>query len=48
MMDIRSYNRQAWDRQVEGGNPWTIPVSPKEIAEARGGRWQVLLTFKFI
>jgi len=43
-MDIRSYNREAWDRQVADGNPWTIPVSAKEIASARAGQWTVLLT----
>ena len=43
-MDIREYNRIAWDRQVEAGNPWTIPVSAAEIAEARQGRWQIVLT----
>ena len=44
MMDIRSYNRDAWDRQVEGGNPWTIPVSPQKIADARSGQWEIFLT----
>jgi len=43
-MDIRDINRRAWDRQVEGGNMWTIPVSPEVIAEARQGRFQILLT----
>jgi SAM-dependent methyltransferase len=44
-MDIRAYNREAWDRQVEAGqNPWTLPVSPEEIAKARRGEWSVLLT----
>lgn len=43
-MDIRSFNRDAWDKQVEGGNPWTIPVSPKTIAAARRGEFSVLLT----
>jgi SAM-dependent methyltransferase len=43
-MDIRLYNRHAWDRQVEKGNRWTIPVGPKEIAAARRGDWQVVLT----
>jgi SAM-dependent methyltransferase len=43
-MDIRSYNRDAWDKQVEGGNPWTIPVSPEVIAAARRGEISVLLT----
>jgi SAM-dependent methyltransferase len=43
-MDIRSHNRDAWNRQVEGGNPWTIPVSSEVVAEARAGRWEILLT----
>jgi SAM-dependent methyltransferase len=43
-MDIRAYNRQAWDQEVERGNPWTVPVSPATIAAARGGDWQIILT----
>jgi SAM-dependent methyltransferase len=43
-MDILSYNREAWNRQVQSGNPWTIPVGPEEIAEARQGHWQIFLT----
>ncbi len=43
-MDIRSFNRDAWDKQVEAGNTWTIPVSPEVIAAARRGEVSVLLT----
>jgi SAM-dependent methyltransferase len=43
-MDVRDYNRRAWDRQVERGNEWTVPVGPEVIEEARRGRWSVLLT----
>lgn len=43
-MDILAYNRAAWDREVERANPWTRPVSPQQIAEARQGRFQVVLT----
>jgi SAM-dependent methyltransferase len=43
-MDIFSYNRKAWDREVEKGNEWTQPVSRAVIAEARQGRWQIVLT----
>ena len=43
-MDIRAYNRAAWDKQVERGNPWTIPVTPETVAAARRGEWSVLLT----
>lgn len=43
-MDIRDYNRKAWDRQVDDGNEWTVPVSPERVAKARQGEWSVLLT----
>jgi SAM-dependent methyltransferase len=43
-MDVRAYNREAWDRQVEQGNPWTQPVSPETIAAARRGEWSIVLT----
>jgi SAM-dependent methyltransferase len=43
-MDIRSYNREMWNKQVEHGNPWTIPASPEMIAAARQGEFSVLLT----
>jgi SAM-dependent methyltransferase len=43
-MDIRAYNRQAWDQEVERGNPWTVPVSPATITAARRGDWQIILT----
>jgi SAM-dependent methyltransferase len=43
-MDVASYNRQAWDRQVAKGNRWTVPVGPEVIAAARRGDWSVVLT----
>jgi SAM-dependent methyltransferase len=43
-LDIRVYNRAAWDRQVEMGNPWTRPVTSAQIAAARRGEWSVVLT----
>jgi len=43
-MDIRAYNRKAWDHEVENGSPWTIPVSHEIIEAARRGEWSVLLT----
>jgi SAM-dependent methyltransferase len=33
----------AWDRQVEAGSEWTVPVGPDVIAAARGGDWSVVL-----
>jgi SAM-dependent methyltransferase len=29
---------------VESGNPWTVPVSEREVRAARQGNWQILLT----
>jgi SAM-dependent methyltransferase len=44
-MDVRSYNRQAWDREVAGGESrWTQPVSPEVIEKARAGEYSILLT----
>jgi SAM-dependent methyltransferase len=44
-MDIRSYNREAWNREVEGGKSrWTQPVTPEVIAQARQGEFSILLT----
>src|ERR687894_546036 len=43
-MDVRGYNREAWDREVERGNEWTVPVEEDVIETARRGRWEVLLT----
>jgi SAM-dependent methyltransferase len=42
--DILLYNRQTWDRQVERGNPWTIPVTSGVVARARNGDWSIVLT----
>jgi 2-polyprenyl-3-methyl-5-hydroxy-6-metoxy-1,4-benzoquinol methylase len=44
-MDVRSYNREAWNREVEGGqNRWSQPVDAETIAKARQGKFSVLLT----
>lgn len=44
-MDIRSHNRDAWDRYVDDGeSEWTKPVSPEIIARARKGDFSILLT----
>ena len=43
-MDVRAFNRQAWDNEVAQGNPWTVPVTAEQIAAARQGHWQVVLT----
>ena len=44
-MDVRAYNREAWNREVDGGeSQWTKPVSPEIIAKARKGEFGILLT----
>ncbi len=42
--NIGEYNSRAWDSEVDSGNPWTIPVSPEEIARARKGDFTIVLT----
>jgi SAM-dependent methyltransferase len=43
-MNIREYNRAAWDQEVKRGNKWTLPVSPEVVTSARKGNWYILLT----
>jgi SAM-dependent methyltransferase len=44
-MDIRSYNREAWNREVQSGkNRWSQPVDSETIARAKQGNFSLLLT----
>jgi SAM-dependent methyltransferase len=43
-MDVRSYNRRAWDAAVDRRSEWTVPVGPEIIAAARRGEWAIILT----
>lgn len=43
-MDIRAYNREAWDRQVADKSCWTVPVDAETVAAAQRGEWHVILT----
>ena len=43
-MSVFDFNQRAWDRLVESGNRWTVPVSSEAIAKARDGDWQLVLT----
>jgi SAM-dependent methyltransferase len=43
-LNIRDYNRFAWNHQVDKNNKFTIPVDHETIAVARNGNFSVLLT----
>ena len=44
-METSSYNKEAWNRQVEGGeSPWTQPFDSEVIAKARRGEFSIVLT----
>ncbi|MFT3773641.1 MAG: class I SAM-dependent methyltransferase [Minicystis sp.] len=43
-MDVRAYNRDAWDCCVQQSDRWTVPVTSEEIAAARRGEWSIVLT----
>jgi SAM-dependent methyltransferase len=44
-MNIVKHNQIAWDNQSrQQQSRWVQPVSPEEIAAARSGTWQVILT----
>jgi hypothetical protein len=42
--DILGYKRRAWDRQVERGSPYTIPVGPEVVARALKAHESLVLT----
>ena len=45
MDNIPAYNKEAWNREVGGGeNRWTQPFDSKIIAKARNGEFSILLT----
>lgn len=43
-MDIRAYNREAWNKQVADGDRWTQPSPPELIARAKKGDVEIVLT----
>ena len=43
-MEVRDENRRAWDALVEKQDRWTVPVSAEEVAQARLGTWDLVLT----
>ncbi|MBE3120562.1 MAG: class I SAM-dependent methyltransferase [Candidatus Atribacteria bacterium] len=43
-LNVRDYNRYAWNRQVDINNKFTLPVDPQTVAAARKGEFSVLLT----
>lgn len=45
MVDVNRHNQHSWDQQsAAGASPWVRPVTAKDIAAARDGEWQVILT----
>ena len=43
--DVIEHNRATWNRQSSGQeNRWTVPVSAEEVARAKEGDWEVILT----
>ncbi|MEO0479005.1 MAG: class I SAM-dependent methyltransferase [Planctomycetota bacterium] len=42
--DWLAWNRTAWDRQVDRGNRWTVPVDDEAVERARAGDWSIVLT----
>ena len=45
-MDIVKHNSAAWDKYVEGGIEWSVPVDEEGIAAARRGKSGIWLTDK--
>lgn len=43
-MDVVKFNKNAWNQMVDNKNRWTLPVSAKQVDEAKKGNWSVVLT----
>lgn len=43
-MNVRAYNRAAWDNRVRREHRWTLPVSQDLVARARDGEFELFLT----
>jgi SAM-dependent methyltransferase len=43
-VNVREYNREAWNKLVDKSDRWTCPVSPETVADARKGVLNLLLT----
>lgn len=41
--DPGAHNRAAWDKYVQEGVEWTLPVTSEQVARARAGDWSVVL-----
>ena len=44
MMDYIKTNSEIWDKHVETGYKWSVPVSEEIIENAQNGKWEVVLT----
>jgi SAM-dependent methyltransferase len=42
-LDPVAHNSTAWDKQVDAGNQWTVPIGPDVVERARRGDWSVVL-----
>lgn len=48
-MDVIGYNQQAWNDLVKKGDRWTVPFGDDEIAKAKSGNPELVLTpFKIV
>jgi SAM-dependent methyltransferase len=44
-MNIHDLNKAAWDRAVaDGTNPYTLVITPEQVAEAKRGKWSLSLS----
>ena len=43
-VDVLAHNQAAWDKNVDDGNCWTVPVNSEEVDRARNGEFKVVLT----
>jgi len=43
-LDFAVHNIEAWEKEAQNGNKWTVPVSSEVIEQAKKGEYEILLT----
>lgn len=43
-MDLTKHNSEAWDKKVDEGSRYTLPVSSETIEKSKAGKWEISVT----
>src|SRR5699024_9670163 len=43
-MDVTKHNSEAWDKKVDEGSRYTLPVDSETIEKSKAGQWEISVT----